>query len=167
MTGLHTNRVRGARAGVNWARLGFVRKWSTIPFPMKKEGILFISHGSRGPEAGEEIAALATRLRPKLGVPVFETAFLEINTPGIAEGIEKCRQQGVTDLFVLLNFLNAGRHVRQDIPAEIEKARARHPGLRIQVSPHLAALPSFDDFFVTLFQSLHRPAAGAPTDKEI
>lgn len=96
--------------------------------------ILLVSHGSKAPKAREEIEALAARLKKKSGVEIVQPAFLEIESPDIPGGIRRCVQKGATEITVLLNFLNSGRHAAGDIPRIIRRAGKNHPGVHFQIT---------------------------------
>src|SRR3989338_6254735 len=82
------------------------------------KSILLVSHGSKAPKAREEIEALASQLKKKSGVGIVQPAFLEIESPDITGGIRQCVRKGATEVTILLNFLNSGRHVADDIRSE-------------------------------------------------
>ena len=101
------------------------------------KAILLVSHGSRSPKTKEEIIVLVDILRQRLPQTIVEFAFLEIEPPSIPEGIDKCVSQGATEVIVTLNFLNAGRHVNEDIPAIVRAAQKKYPQIKF-----LSANPS-------------------------
>lgn len=96
--------------------------------------ILLVSHGSKAPQARKEIEVLAALLRKKSGVAIVQPAFLEIESPDIPEGIRQCVQKGATEVTVLLNFLNSGRHAGDDIPKIIRQAQKNYPGVHFQIT---------------------------------
>ena len=98
------------------------------------KAVLFISHGSRYPSTKQEVESFVEKLKRLSEVPIFEYAFLEIAEPSIAEGIEICIDRGATEIIVLLNFLNSGKHVDEDIPKIVEEARAKHRGVIFHIT---------------------------------
>jgi len=64
-------------------------------------------------------------------------AFLELAEPGIPGGADLCVASGATEIVAVPYFLSAGRHVAEDIPAELEKARQNHPDVTIRQSDYL------------------------------
>ena len=98
------------------------------------KSILLVSHGSKAPKAREEIDALAQQLKRKSGVAIVQPAFMGIESPDIPEGIRRCAQKGATQITVLLNFLNSGRHAGADIPKIIRQARENHPGIQFRTT---------------------------------
>ena len=110
--------------------------------------ILLVSHGSRSPKTKEEISALVNILRQSLPEDIVEFAFLEIESPNIPEGIDKCVSQGATHVVVTLNFLNAGRHVNEDIPAIVLAAQKKYPQIKFTISQaHRPTPPNPQSFY--------------------
>lgn len=95
--------------------------------------ILLVDHGSRREEANAQLDALARRLRERVDDAIVETAHLEIAPPDIGEGIDRCVERGAREVLVLPYFLGPGRHTTRDIPAAVEAAAARHPGVALRV----------------------------------
>ncbi len=112
--------------------------------------ILLVSHGSKAPQAREEIEALAALLKKRSGVKTVQPAFLEIESPDIPEGIRRCVHQGATEVTILLNFLNSGRHAGDDIPKIIRQARKEHPGVKFQMTKPIGQ----EDYLVDIFLKL-------------
>ncbi|MFT5206373.1 MAG: sirohydrochlorin ferrochelatase [Candidatus Omnitrophota bacterium] len=111
-----------------------------------KKGILLISHGSRSDTAYEEVMGLGNELQKLWPDIIMQTAFLEINSPSIPEGIGHLSEKGVTDLQVLLNFLNSGRHVLEHIPQIVEEA-CESKNIKYQISKHIGAHPDLPKLF--------------------
>lgn len=101
--------------------------------------LLLVAHGSRREASNEEIrdlaAALAEQAEP--GFDQVGYAFLEIAEPSIQDAIEELVRAGACEVVVLPYFLSAGRHVAEDIPAEVERKRAEHPEVAIRITPYL------------------------------
>ena len=98
------------------------------------KAILFISHGSRSIKTEGEVRGFIERLRQKAQIAIIEYAFLDVARPTIPEGIDACVTRGATDIVVLLNFLNAGLHVDEDIPEIVEEARAKYPKVTFRIT---------------------------------
>lgn len=69
-------------------------------------------------------------------------AYLEINEPSIGEAIDRAAADGATAVRVVPHFLAPGNHVAVDIPAIVDAARARHPGVSIELTEHSGADPA-------------------------
>ena len=55
----------------------------------------------------------------------------------IPDGIEYCIQQGAREVVVFPYFLSAGRHVAEDIPAEVRVKQEQYPEIAIHVADYL------------------------------
>ena len=106
------------------------------------KALLLIAHGSRQATANDEIRALTAKLRdPGSGFDRVECAFLEMAEPDIAHTGEELAAGGAGEIVVLPYFLAAGRHVAEDIPAQVARIQAQHPHLKITLAPHFGAAP--------------------------
>ena len=111
------------------------------------KSLLIVAHGSRRETSNEEVRKLAEKIRATQGLPVDEvaTAFLELAEPSIPDGLEACIQRGASEVLVFPYFLAAGRHVVEDIPAEIAPVKDKYPQVTVTVTSHLglaAELPA-------------------------
>lgn len=116
------------------------------------KAVLLISHGSRLASTKEEVIRLAAALRKKSNAGIFEYAFLTLESPSIPEGVDRCVQKGATEIVVLLNFLNSGQHVLEDIPRIVEEARKKYPQVRFRVTEPIGQHPHIADFFLDLIE---------------
>lgn len=114
------------------------------------KSILLVSHGSKVPQARKEIETLVDRLKKRSGIPVVEPAFLEIESPDIPTGIRTCVQKGATEVVILLNFLNSGRHAGKDIPQIIAEAKRLYPNVRFRITKPIAQHAYLVDIFLKL-----------------
>lgn len=104
-----------------------------------KRALLLVAHGSRRAASNDEIRELAKRLAQSQANPfdLVAPAFLELAEPSIPDGIEACIQQGMSEVVVFPYFLSAGRHVAQDIPAEVKIKQDQHPDIVIRIADYL------------------------------
>ena len=116
------------------------------------DSVLLVSHGSRSAKTKEEVALLVEDLKQRTGIPIFEFAFLEIESPSISEGIDLCVSKGATRVMVLLNFLNSGRHVNNDIPEIVRTASEKYSGVQISISDPVGQHPKIADLFIDLIK---------------
>ncbi|GAB2691696.1 hypothetical protein GCM10027089_11600 [Nocardia thraciensis] len=73
------------------------------------------------------VAALAAR-RPDLDIRL---AFLDLNTPSVAQVVDAVAAQGHTEAVVVPLLLGDAFHARVDLPGMLAAARTRHPRLRL------------------------------------
>lgn len=114
------------------------------------KAVLLISHGSRLAKTKQEILELIKVLKSRTGIAIIEPAFLEIEAPSIPDGIDLCVSQGASEIIVLLNFLNSGRHVNDDIPCIVNEAKQRHPKIVFTISSPVGQHVKIADLFVDL-----------------
>ncbi len=118
-----------------------------------KKAVLLVSHGSYSPKAKEEAALLASSLKAETDVAIFEISFLEIEMPDIPGGIDICIQKGATEILILLNFLNSGRHAIKDIPSIVKEAQNKYPHIRFSISKPIGQHPGIKNLFIDLINS--------------
>lgn len=116
------------------------------------KSVLLVSHGSRISETKTEVARFVNVLKEKSGLPIFEYAFLEIESPSIPQGIDICVQKGATEVVILLNFLNAGRHVDLDIPRIVKEAREKYPGVKFTMTKPMGQQAEIVDLFLEMIK---------------
>jgi len=107
--------------------------------------LLIVAHGSRRKASNQEVCQLTELLEKQ--DHLFDhvaCAFLELCTPSIPNGLLQAIEKGATQIVVFPYFLSAGRHVVEDIPAEIAKVSLLHPQINIQLSQYLGASPDIN-----------------------
>ncbi len=62
-------------------------------------------------------------------------AYLELAEPTIPEAIERLAAEGMRSIRVVPLLLFAAGHVKRDLPAAVEAAAFRHPGLKVEIAP--------------------------------
>lgn len=110
--------------------------------------VLLVDHGSRVASANQALEQVADQLRARLPDRLVRVAHLEIEPPSIGEGIDACVAEGAMEITVHPYFLSPGRHTSHDIPREVEAAAARHPGVRVRMTPALGPHPKLIDVIV-------------------
>ncbi len=107
--------------------------------------ILLMGHGSRIPEANHALHAVAEMVQPLTGYAIVEVAFREQHAPNIQKGIDACVARGATRILLFPYFLFAGAHVLEDLPAEMEEAGRRYPGLEMILGKPLGVHPKLGE----------------------
>lgn len=115
------------------------------------KALLLVAHGSRREASNNEIRELTERLSARSADSFSDVrcAFLELAEPSIPDGIMQCAEQGANEVMVLPYFLSAGRHVAEDIPEEIEKARAALTGVEVKQLPYIGSLEQITDLLIS------------------
>ncbi len=103
------------------------------------KSLLLVAHGSRRAASNDEVRELTRGLADRAGAGFghVDCAFLELAEPSIPDGIQACIDRGATEVVVVPYFLAAGRHVAEDIPAEVLVKQREHPAIQIRIAPYL------------------------------
>ena len=104
--------------------------------------VVFFCHGSRDPGWRVPFEQLVAEQRRRTPASSVELAFLELMTPDLPTALDRLAAQGQTRIRIVPLFLAAGRHTRQDLPALIDAARERWPGVQISVDAPLLDQPA-------------------------
>ncbi|MFO7653106.1 MAG: CbiX/SirB N-terminal domain-containing protein [Candidatus Krumholzibacteriia bacterium] len=114
------------------------------------KALLLVAHGSRRPEANEEVRRLAAAVRRRAtGFGAVKVAFLEFTEPTVAEGLEACIAMGATQVTVFPYLLSMGSHVAADIPRAVAARQKAHPEALIRVAPHLGLAEGLAELIVS------------------
>lgn len=106
------------------------------------QGAVLLGHGSREPGTEAEIRELADTLRHAAPAWHFTHAFLN-QEPKLDGAVEALAREGCRTIRVLPLLVFTGRHMLEDVPAEITRLRALHPETDIRLERHLYRLPGF------------------------
>ena len=99
--------------------------------------ILLMAHGSRIPEANDAAREIAARVQKMTEFEIVEVSFREQHLPNIQQGVDSCVARGARRILLVPYFLYMGAHVLEDLPEELEQARARHPEVEMVLGKHL------------------------------
>lgn len=103
--------------------------------------VVFFCHGSRDPGWRLPFDRLVAEQRRRAPEVAVELAFLELMAPDLPTVLDRLADQGRTRIRIVPLFLAGGRHTRQDLPALVDAARARWPGLQVRVDAPLLEQP--------------------------
>ncbi len=100
-----------------------------------RNGIVLFGHGAKAPEWAAPMERARDHLRAQAAADEVELAFLEFMTPTLPEALDDLAGRGVARVDVIPMFLAQGGHLKRDLPALVDEARARHPQLDIRLAP--------------------------------
>ena len=129
---------------------------SLPPLPVSRP-LLMVGHGTRNPRGRQDLIDFANiyqQLDPSR--PVIP-CFLELTEPSIQAGVDRCVEQGYTDISVLPILLFAARHNKFDVTNELDKARQRHPHVTFSYGRHFGITPAIFDLWKTRLALLDTP----------
>ncbi|MGH3945479.1 MAG: sirohydrochlorin chelatase, partial [Pseudonocardiaceae bacterium] len=106
-----------------------------------RPAMLVVGHGSRDADGVDEFWALAETIRAVTGDLMTGFGFIELASPTVDEAIDDLVARGATEIVsVPLVLLSAG-HLKNDGPAALARARARHPGVHFALARDLGIEP--------------------------
>ncbi len=117
------------------------------------KAVILVSHGSRLSKTKDEVCQLISSLEKLIDIPFIECAFLDIEDPSISEAIVACVKKGASEIIILLNFLNAGRHVDYDIPAIVNDAKEKFPHIKFHITEPIGRHPAIAGLFAQMISS--------------
>lgn len=102
--------------------------------PADPIGLIVVDHGSRRAESNAMLERMVVQVEAVVPYEIVEPAHMEIAEPSIATAFEACVARGARTVVVSPYFLLPGKHWNEDIPALVEEAAARHPGIAYLVA---------------------------------
>ena len=113
------------------------------------KALLVVAHGSRRAESNDEVRTLTGSVagRPSSKYDKVACAFLELAEPLIPAGVEALVDAGADDITVVPYFLSAGRHVVEDIPAEVAKVNLPE-GVSVRIAPYVGESDAMADLLL-------------------
>jgi sirohydrochlorin ferrochelatase len=103
--------------------------------------ILLMGHGSRVAEANAVLHRVADMVARQGGFAIVEVVFHARQPPNVQTGIDACVVRGAQRNVLYPYFLYPGAHVLEGLPAELQRAARRHPGLELVLSTPLGVHP--------------------------
>ena len=103
---------------------------------MNSLSILLVGHGSRNRDGNTEILHFAAQWRARHPAWRIETCFIEHAEVLLEAGLDQAAREA-RQVLVIPFILNAAGHVKMELPAAIEAARARHPAVSFSCTRHL------------------------------
>jgi sirohydrochlorin cobaltochelatase len=114
------------------------------------KAIILFGHGSRDPQWREPMEAVANRIRARVAQVQVRCAFLELETPTLADAAADVVQAGADSVRVMPMFLGAGRHAREDLPKLLEQCRQAHPTVQFELASAVGEIPRVLDLIATI-----------------
>jgi len=106
--------------------------------PLDDVGVIVVDHGSRRAESNAMLLDVVAMFQRVTGYPIVEPAHMELAEPSIQQAFDRCVERGAKLVVCHPYFLLPGRHWSKDIPALVQAAATKHPGVRWLVTAPLA-----------------------------
>jgi sirohydrochlorin cobaltochelatase len=120
--------------------------------------LLLIAHGTRNRAGNTETHAFADQWRQRHPDWRIEVCFIEHAEVLLDQGLDRAAQ-GARQVLGLPLILNAAGHVKMELPAALERARARHPGVEFRLTRHLGMGPDIRAVLQKQFDGLMKQLA--------
>ncbi len=120
--------------------------------------VLLVGHGSRDADGRQRLLDFASSYQALDTSRPVVPCFLELTEPTIQQGVDWCVEQGYTDLSVLPILLFAARHNKFDVTNELDRAKQRHPQLRLSYGRHFGIHPQILDLWRSRLDQLDQPS---------
>jgi sirohydrochlorin cobaltochelatase len=108
-------------------------------------GLVLFAHGARDPRWAAPFEAVAAAVRAARSDVEVRLAFLELMQPDLETAAGELAEAGCARVAVVPLFLGGGGHVRNDLPALVERLRSRHPGVEFALHPAIGEHPAVVD----------------------
>jgi sirohydrochlorin ferrochelatase len=112
---------------------------------MNTPALVLIAHGSRHPEANDDLHHFVAELRRHGEYEIVEPAFLEFAEPDIDVAAERCVRAGAEEVILLPYFLSAGVHVRRDLSEAQRRLAERFSEVIFRLAEPLGRHPQLLD----------------------
>lgn len=127
------------------------------PLPQQRP-LLLIGHGSRDGQGRQNLLDFAAAYQALDESRPVIPCFLELTTPTIQDGVDRCVAAGYSDISALPVLLFAARHNKFDVTNELDRARQRHPQVNFHYGRHFGITPEILDLWRDRLSLLDHPS---------
>jgi cobalt/nickel transport system ATP-binding protein len=103
--------------------------------------LMVVGHGTRDADGIEEFWTLAEHVREAAGELPVGFGFIELAEPLVDQGLDELIARGSRDVVSVPLVLLAAGHLKNDGPAALTRARARHPEINFRMGRDLGIDP--------------------------
>ena len=107
--------------------------------------LVLFAHGARDPEWAEPFRAIAARVAADRKDLTVTLAFLELQTPSLADAIAGLAAAGHTTIHIAPLFMAQGGHLKKDVPILLAEIGRQQPALTITLLPAIGDVPGLRD----------------------
>lgn len=131
--------------------------------PAIPTGLVVVDHGSRRAESNAMHEAFVATFAAESGAEyvAVAAAHMELATPTVGDAIDAVVAAGAGRVLVMPYFLFPGNHWERDIPALVDEASHRHPGVELCVTAPVGLHPLMREVVRERLEQCTRHADGA------
>lgn len=111
--------------------------------------LILLAHGSRDPHWRAPFDALEDSLARR-SATTLRLAYMELCAPSLETTVAELQAQGTTHADILPLFFAAGRHLREDVPGQIDALHRAHPEIRLTLLAPVGEHPVFVDTLASI-----------------
>ncbi len=126
------------------------------PLPIRRP-LLLIGHGTKDEAGRQTFIDFAQAYEALDPVRPVIPCFLELTTPTILDGVERCLAAGHTEVSAVPLLLFAARHNKFDVTNELDRARRLHPEITFNYGRHFGITPPILDLWRDRLAQLDTP----------
>ncbi|MCE8039039.1 MULTISPECIES: sirohydrochlorin chelatase [unclassified Halomonas] len=104
--------------------------------------LILLAHGSSDAKWRAPFEHLHQALTARMEADL-KLAYMELSEPSLESTVAELAASGTRRAEILPLFFAAGRHLRKDVPAQVEALRAAHPSVDLQLLPPVGEHPAF------------------------
>ena len=102
---------------------------------MEAPALILFAHGARDARWAASFEAVLAAVHAAAPQRDPMLAFLEFMAPSLGEAVAQQVARGHRHVRIVPLFLGPGGHLRSEVPALVDAARAAHPGLALDLLP--------------------------------
>lgn len=107
-----------------------------------RDALILLAHGSSDPNWRAPFEHFANALAGRLTTPL-RLAYMELCEPSLEATVAELAEAGVRRAEILPLFFAAGRHLRKDVPAQVDALAAAHRDITLTLLPPVGEHPAF------------------------
>lgn len=120
--------------------------------------LIVLAHGSTDSRWQAPFETLEQRLKERMTTPV-RLAYMELCDPLIENVVAELHAEGFNNIDILPLFFAAGRHLREDVPGQLDALHQEHPELSLTLLDPVGQHPSFADVVVSIVAENQRDSS--------
>ena len=101
---------------------------------MTRDGLIVYVHGARDARWAEPFDRLRTKIVQRAPTLHVTVAFLEHARPNLTQAVREMAAEGIDHIRIVPMFFGRGGHLREDMPRQLDEARAAAPAVRFEVT---------------------------------
>ncbi|MDN3525127.1 CbiX/SirB N-terminal domain-containing protein [Halomonas sabkhae] len=106
------------------------------------KALILMAHGSSDPRWREPFERVHQAAAERLSQPL-RLAYMELCDPSLEDTVAELAEAGIEHADILPLFFAAGRHLRKDVPAQVDALETQHPSISLSLLSPVGEHPDF------------------------